>query len=1576
MEPTGSTPQSILGIMWVTSVSLTERSAALRLVVCAALAAAVAWSQSADTWTIETIAGTGTGGFSGDGGAATAAQLQGPNGVAVDTQGNVYISDNQNERIRKIDAATGNISTIAGTGTSSYSGDGGPAIAAGLNAAGVAVDGSGNIYIADGINRRIRKVDASTRNISTIATTPARWGFIRDVAVDSLGNVYIANAERIHKVDTAGNIITILPIPDPDRYIPLRLVQCIAVDRSNNVYICDWNRILRVDASGNISTVAGTGAAGGDFSGDGGPATAARLNFPRDVKVDSSGNIFIADGSRIRKVDSATRNISTVAGTGQQSFGGDDGPALQAQLKDPQGMAVDNSDNVYIADWGNHRIRKMTLAPPSITPSPPNLSFTLPQGTAARSEQVVLTAGPGGANFTATSAQNWLTAQPSSGSLNAGESKTITVTANPAGLTADTYSGQLSIAVTGGVAVQVAVSLTVTPPPSITPSPPNLSFTLPQGTAARSEQVVLTAGPGGANFTATSAQNWLTAQPNSGSLNAGESKTITVTANPASLTAGAYSGQLRIAVTGGASTQVAVALTVQPPASITASPSTLSFTLPQGAAARSEQVVLTAGPGGADFTVISGQNWLTAQPNSGSLNAGESKTITVTANPAGLTAKAYSGQLLIAVSGAAPTQVAVSLTVTPPPSITPSPPTLSFTLSQGATTRSEQVVLTAGPGGANFTVTPNQGWLEATPKKAILSAGTSITLTVTAASAGLTAGPYSGQLRIAVSGGAATQVVTVSLTVTPPASITASPATLSFTLPQGAAAQSERVFLTAGPGGANFTVTVPPDQSWLTALPNSGSLDAGESETITVTANPAGLTADTYSGQLLIAVSGATATQVVTVSLTVQPPASITVSPATLSFTLPQGAAARSEQVFLTAGAGGANFTVTVPPDQSWLTALPNSGSLDAGETEPLTVTANPAGLTAGPQSGQLSIAVSGGAPTQVVTVSLNVTAAAVVWTIDTIAGTGTSGSDGDDGAATAAQLFKPYGVATYGAGNLYIADSFNHRIRKVDAAGLISTVAGSGTFGFGGDSGPARQAQFALPFSVAADSLGNLYIADTFNHRIRRVDAATGIVATVAGNGTSGFGGDDGPALQAQLARPYGVALDSSGNLYIADSDNDRIRKVDAAGLISTVAGNGTSGFGGDGRAAIQAQLDNPVGVATDSLGNLYIADGNNHRIRKVDAAGLISTAAGNGTSGFSGDDSSALQAQLAQPYGVAADGAGNLYISDWGNQRIRRVDAATRLVATIAGNGTSGFGGDDGPGTAAQLASPRGLAVDVSGNLYIADTLNNRIRRLTSSGGMPRISPGGIILGAGRPVVDRISPNAIVSVFGHDLSPPGSRKLTLDPAGLIAANLASTCLEIGGKRAPLFFVSPTQINAQVPHDLTVTAGQTTAVVVRGCGTTSERRSAAATVAVGTVSPAFFNEGDDLDGRNPIIALHGGGLGLVGSPQLGPAFTPAEPGELVTLFGTGFGATDPALEAGRIPGSAAKLVHTASFTVGGLAVPPEDVVYAGVAPTFAGLYQFAVRLPRGLPDGDATVIATVNGVSTPQGPFLSVRRR
>ncbi len=252
-------------------------------------------------------------------------------------------------------------------------------------------------------------------------------------------------------------------------------------------------------------------------------------------------------------------------------------------------------------------------------------------------------------------------------------------------------------------------------------------------------------------------------------------------------------------------------------------------------------------------------------------------------------------------------------------------------------------------------------------------------------------------------------------------------------------------------------------------------------------------------------------------------------------------------------------------------------------------------------------------------------------WIIETVAGPGNF--SGDDGAATAAWLRAPAGVALDGSGNLYIADRDNRRIRKVDAAGNITTVAGTGQCCYNGDGGAATEARLRNPYDVALDTAGNLYIADRNNQRIRKVDASSGVITTVAGDGTAGFGGDGGPAAEAQLRNPQGVALDAAGNLYIADRNNHCIRKVDAAGVITTVAGDGTAGYSGDGGPATAAQLRNPRGVAVDGSGNLYIADLDNHCIRKVDAAGVIATVAGNGTAGLSGNDAAATAARLRAP-------------------------------------------------------------------------------------------------------------------------------------------------------------------------------------------------------------------------------------------------------------------------------------------------------------------------------------------------------
>lgn len=332
---------------------------------------------------------------------------------------------------------------------------------------------------------------------------------------------------------------------------------------------------------------------------------------------------------------------------------------------------------------------------------------------------------------------------------------------------------------------------------------------------------------------------------------------------------------------------------------------------------------------------------------------------------------------------------------------------------------------------------------------------------------------------------------------------------------------------------------------------------------------------------------------------------------------------------------------------------------------------------------------------------------------ISTVAGTGGAGFKGDNEPAVAAQLNRPYGIALDSTGSLYFSDYNNHRVRKISTDGKISTVAGAGA-GYRGDDGPAASALLNCPREVAVDAAGNVYLTDAANHRVR-VITTDGKISTVAGTGTAGFGGDGGPAAKAQLNYPLGVAVDSTGALYISDHANNRVRKISTDGKISTVAGTGTAGFKGDDGPAASAQLNRPYALAVNGADILYITDGNNHRVRKVAADGTISTVAGKGTAGFSGDGGPATSAQLNLPLGVVVDSAGTLYISDYNNHRVRKVTPDGQIT-TLAGKGTAGFGGDGGPAAAAQLNNPFGLAVDCVDTLYIADHVNNRIRKVAS--------------------------------------------------------------------------------------------------------------------------------------------------------------------------------------------------------------------------------------------------------------------
>jgi hypothetical protein len=348
---------------------------------------------------------------------------------------------------------------------------------------------------------------------------------------------------------------------------------------------------------------------------------------------------------------------------------------------------------------------------------------------------------------------------------------------------------------------------------------------------------------------------------------------------------------------------------------------------------------------------------------------------------------------------------------------------------------------------------------------------------------------------------------------------------------------------------------------------------------------------------------------------------------------------------------------------------------------------------------------------------------------ITTIAGTGTAGYNGDNQPAVDAELYFPAGVAVDASGNVFIADTVNWRVREISASsGLISTVAGDGLPGYNGDGELATMAKLTHVNGIALDSTGDIFLSDGDNHRVRTVDAATGLITTVAGTGGYVYNGDDQPAVDATLGNPAGLAVDSAGDIFIADQAQQRVREVHAStGLITTVAGTGTGmylgegGYNGDNRLATTAQLDYPSGVAVDSAGDVFIAGSGDNRVREVHAStGLITTVAGTGTGGYNGDNQLATSAELWGPTGLALDNKGDLYISDEFNGLIREVNLSTGMITSVAGDiaeagqGYAGYTGDNVPATTTFLSDASGVAVDGNGDVFIADSANNRIREI----------------------------------------------------------------------------------------------------------------------------------------------------------------------------------------------------------------------------------------------------------------------
>jgi gliding motility-associated-like protein len=333
---------------------------------------------------------------------------------------------------------------------------------------------------------------------------------------------------------------------------------------------------------------------------------------------------------------------------------------------------------------------------------------------------------------------------------------------------------------------------------------------------------------------------------------------------------------------------------------------------------------------------------------------------------------------------------------------------------------------------------------------------------------------------------------------------------------------------------------------------------------------------------------------------------------------------------------------------------------------------------------------------------------------ITTIAGTGTPGYSGNGGLSTSAQLSFPMGVATDNTGKIYIADHDNNVIRVINNAGIISNFAGNATSGYSGDGGPATAAQLANPSYLTCDNAGNLYFTDQDGNVIRKIDPS-GIITTITGNLGPGYSGDGGPLMLARFRNISGITIDVAGNMYISDYGSNVVRKVNTAGIITTFAGSGAQGYGGDGGPAISASLNLVYEVVADNAGNIYVPDAGNHRIRKVNPAGIISTWAGNGIGGYSGDGGPATAASLNWPWHIAIDNADNIYVNETLNNIVRKITPAG-IVSTFAGNGTQGYSGDGGPAIAAQLIDVIGIATDNAGNVYTVNRAFHVLRKITA--------------------------------------------------------------------------------------------------------------------------------------------------------------------------------------------------------------------------------------------------------------------
>lgn len=1405
---------------------------------------------------ITTVAGNGNEGYSGDGGLADQSSISGSFGIVVDGAGNVFISDFNNSRVRKVDT-NGIISTVAGNGTNGFSGDGGAATNASLaNPSGLALDAVGNLFIADYGNNYVRKLD--TNGIITTVAGNGLGTYSGDggaatnaslfnpfgLAFDSVGNLYIADSDNnvIRKVDTSG-VITTVP-----GYYPVYPAG-VALDASGNLYVADCNSLAveKVDTNGIVTTIYSI------------------ISWPRGVAVDAAGNVYIAAfyDNRVQVLDT-NGIINTVAGNGITGYSGDNGDAMNASFNSLNALAMDNHGNIFVSDFYNNRVRAVTYSGPtlkfsnvttnlsgaysvvvstasgSVTSSVATLNVVLPPSIATEpiSQQILVAS-----NVTFSVSAYGTSPMNYQWQFNGTNINEATNNAFMIGMVETNDAGNYTVTITndyGSVTSSIATLTVLVIPPGIDSQP--TSQTVPAGSNAMFSVVVSGSPP--LNY------QWLFNGASSDGQTNSSLSLPSVTTNQA----GAYSVWVNSPY--GSITSHVATLTVGWLPTITSQPTNQTLL----AGGRAFVVAGVSGVGPLTFQwQLNGTNLtnnlittIAGNGTNGFAGDGGMATTGKVSAPYGVVADNAGNVFIADTANNRIRKVDANGVIT---TVTGSGSVPGFSGDGGAATSARLnscygvaldgmgnlfiadsgnnrirkvdangIISTVAGGGASFgdggaatnaqlhnpygvaVDTNGNLFIADTYNNRIRKVDINGVITTVAgkSSAGFSgdggmatnaslyypqsvaldgagnlfiADYYSFRVRKVDAYGTITTIAGNGTVNGFPSSHDGGPATNAPMNPTGVFVDGYGDVLIADsgnyyalPNGGNNRIRQVDPYGIITTVAGTARSVGYTGDGVVATSaplyKPSGVAMDSY-GRVLIAdtrnnrirrfgqgptlvLDKLTAANAGDYTLVINSSyGSVTSVVATLTVLLPPSIIIppASQTIGLGSNAAfGVTVTGTEPMAYQWqlngtnladqtgqFLSLTNVQWSDAGNYAviitnnygsvtssvvtltvvwPPAITNQPASLTVLEGSNVvLNVGVSGTGPFSYQW-QLNSTNLPD-GIITTIVGNGASGYSGDGGNATNANI-NPRCSVLDNYGNLYIADRNSHRVRKVSTNGIISTFAGNGAANFSGDGGAATNGSLKCPTDVAIDAFGNLFIADSYNNRIRKVDT-NGLISTVAGNSTYGYSGDGGAATNASLYTPQVVAVDAFGNLFIADIDNNRIRKVGANGIITTVAGGGTS-YPGDGGAATNAQLYDPLGMAVDVAGNLFFADTFHNRIRKVGTNGIITTIAGNGTNGYSGDGGAAINAELYFPLGLAVDASGNLFIADTSNYRIRRVDA-NGIITTVTGNGTFGYSGDGGAATNARLSSCYDVAVDGMGNLFIADTENNRIRKVTNN-------------------------------------------------------------------------------------------------------------------------------------------------------------------------------------------------------------------------------------------------------------------